>query len=42
MVDRELGFLVRGLFVIGFRGGFEGWRWIFIMEGVIVSFVVDV
>lgn len=31
------GLLARGLSAISPRGGLEGWRWIFIMEGVIVG-----
>ncbi|KAJ6781704.1 hypothetical protein PWT90_05709 [Aphanocladium album] len=33
------GLLARGLSAIGPRGGLEGWRWIFIMEGVITCIV---
>lgn len=32
-----LGLLARGLAVIAPRGGLEGWRWIFIIEGLLVS-----
>ncbi|OJJ35767.1 hypothetical protein ASPWEDRAFT_41009 [Aspergillus wentii DTO 134E9] len=31
------GLLARGLVEIGPRGGIEGWRWILIMEGLLVS-----
>ncbi|OAA77961.1 major facilitator superfamily transporter [Akanthomyces lecanii RCEF 1005] len=33
------GLLARGLSAISPRGGLEGWRWIFIMEGVITTIV---
>jgi Major Facilitator Superfamily. len=32
-----LGLLARGLAAIAPRGGLEGWRWIFIIEGLLVS-----
>lgn len=32
-----VGLLARGLAEIGPRGGLEGWRWIFIIEGLMVS-----
>lgn len=31
------GLLARGLAEIAPRGGLEGWRWIFIIEGLLVS-----
>lgn len=31
------GLLARGLAEIGPRGGQEGWRWIFIIEGLLAS-----
>jgi len=34
-----IGLLARGLAEIGPRGGLEGWRWIFIIEGLLVSVV---
>jgi MFS family permease len=44
-VDRtdayEKGLLARGLSAIAPRGGLEGWRWIFIIEGLIVGFVLQ-
>jgi hypothetical protein len=30
------GLLARGLHEIGTRGGLAGWRWIFIVEGLVV------
>lgn len=35
------GLLARGLAEIGPRGNLEGWRWIFIIEGLLVSFTVQ-
>jgi len=32
-----LGLLARGLAAIAPRGGLEGWRWILIIEGLLVS-----
>lgn len=34
------GLLARGLSAIGPRGGLEGWRWILIIEGLLVWFLV--
>ena len=33
----NVGLLARGLSAIAPRGGLEGWRWIFIIEGLLVS-----
>lgn len=33
---KKLGLLARGLAAIGPRGGLEGWRWILIIEGLLV------
>jgi hypothetical protein len=33
----RIGLLARGLAEIGPRGGLEGWRWILIVEGLLVS-----
>lgn len=33
----SLGLLARGLAEIGPRGGLEGWRWILIVEGLLVK-----
>ena len=35
----ESGLLARGLAEIGPRGGIEGWRWILIIEGLLVGHV---
>jgi hypothetical protein len=35
--DHPPGLLARGLAEIGPRGGLEGWRWIMIIEGLLVS-----
>lgn len=32
----RIGLLARGLAMIGTRGGLEGWRWILIIEGLLV------
>jgi hypothetical protein len=32
----KIGLLARGLAEIGPRGGLEGWRWILIIEGLLV------
>ena len=39
LADRfhRTGLLARGLAEIAPRGGLEGWRWIFIIEGLLVS-----
>lgn len=36
LVANKLGLLARGLAEIGPRGGIEGWRWILIIEGLLV------
>lgn len=36
-IELLLGLLARGLSEIGPRGGLEGWRWIMIIEGLLVS-----
>lgn len=36
-----IGLLARGLSEIGPRGGIEGWRWILIIEGLLVSLVYE-
>lgn len=33
------GLLARGLNAIGHKGGLEGWRWIFIVEGLLTVFI---
>jgi hypothetical protein len=35
------GLLARGLAMIGTRGGLEGWRWILIIEGLLVCLPTD-
>ena len=37
LITKLLGLLARGLSAIAPRGGLEGWRWIFIIEGLIAS-----
>lgn len=38
----KLGLLARGLAEIGPRGGIEGWRWILIIEGLLVCEVISI
>jgi hypothetical protein len=41
MANMWKGLLARGLSAIGPRGGLEGWRWIFIIEGLIVGCISE-
>jgi hypothetical protein len=38
-IKTNIGLLARGLAEIGPRGGIEGWRWILIIEGLLVGHV---
>lgn len=40
MCECGVGLLARGLSAIGPRGNLEGWRWIFIIEGLLVSWQI--
>jgi SAM-dependent MidA family methyltransferase len=39
LTKTDSGLLARGLAEIGPRGGLEGWRWIMIIEGLLVDVI---